>query len=657
MLVRCRNCFGSHEESEKCPYCGYREAQTTRDVFCLELGTRVADRYIIGQVLGMGGFGITYKAWDEQLDIVVAVKEYFPSGLVNRSRGIPDILLVAAKRREEYEAGMRRFLEEARNVVKFSKHKNIVNIYDYFEANNTAYIVMEYLEGQTLSDKLQEKKTALPLAECMMIAAAMCEALTAIHAEHILHRDISPDNIMLCKNGTVKLFDFGAARFSAVPEEDTSIAVVVKPGFAPPEQYDKVHRQDERTDLYALGATIYYALTGQKPDESTNRSIEDIVVAPELINPAIPHNISNIILRSMAVEAEYRFSAAKEFAEALVSGKNIASPAELKEQQKKKKVFGIAAAVTAIGVGAVLFVGGLVFQKEENTLPPAEIHVWYIEKEADTGRKEDLEQIAESFMAGYEGVVINMEGIPAGMYEERLEQAIEQNNLPVIFESTGVSDTYTSVMAPLTELFERADDNPYVSNLHTAIGSDKQYPTGMLLPMIYVNTSSGVTLQEVSSLEMVQDAEANYLIANENAAQMYSTLFGQEALTVTENAAELFASGDYAVMLGTSDDWFWVQTALMGRCDVIAPVTENSTYTYADLWSICKDAKEDEAEVAEAFLEYMTDNVNQEILHFGTANDHAMPVEAAALETYKTVYMEFGDAEITEFLKAPYKKP
>ena len=307
MLIRCKSCFQEYDESfGMCPNCGYVEGEPPAEVFCLAPGTVISDRYIIGGMLGLGGFGITYKAWDKKLDTMLAIKEYYPSGLVNRQPGGTEIMLVATKREREFVYGKTRFLEEARNMAKFSTHKNIVNVFDFFEANNTAYIVMEFLDGKTLSQAIQQQNVPLPYDYCVTVAVQVCTALKAIHKENILHRDVSPDNIMICNDGNVKLFDFGAARFSAGVEN--RVTVVVKPGFAPPEQYDKVNRQDPRTDIYALGATLYYAMTGIKPEESTNRKIEDTLLPPATVDGNIPENISNAVMRAMAVEQQYRFA-------------------------------------------------------------------------------------------------------------------------------------------------------------------------------------------------------------------------------------------------------------------------------------------------------------------------------------------------------------
>lgn len=171
MQIRCSNCFHEYDEVlGLCPNCGYVEGEDSSEVYCLAPGTLIMGRYIIGETLGLGGFGITYRAWDIQLGTVLAIKEYFPSGLVNRTAGDPNVFLVANKRSQEFEQGKQRFLDEARNMAKFSNHHNIVNVFNYFEANNTVYIVMEFLDGMTLSQALQAENGPLPIARCVSIA-------------------------------------------------------------------------------------------------------------------------------------------------------------------------------------------------------------------------------------------------------------------------------------------------------------------------------------------------------------------------------------------------------------------------------------------------------------------------------------------------------
>ena len=180
--IRCDNCFSVYNvELGICPYCGYSKGAPPLDAFCLAPGTTIHQRYIIGQEISSGGFGIVYKALDSKYNTIVAIKEYFPSGLVNRFLGENEVVLVAGKRAKEFDYGKKRFIDEARSIAQFNGHPNIVSVFDYFEENNTAYIVMEYLDGQTLSEHIQQQKGSLPYAFCLIVAIDICASLTAIH--------------------------------------------------------------------------------------------------------------------------------------------------------------------------------------------------------------------------------------------------------------------------------------------------------------------------------------------------------------------------------------------------------------------------------------------------------------------------------------------
>lgn len=232
-----------------------------RDYHSLQKGTKLNGRYIIEDVLGEGGFGITYAGRDELLGVKVAVKEYYPQGIVVRNNSVDDVVTVTyAKQKDVFNKGKTKFLEEARVIAKFNDQEGIVNVTDFFEANNTAYIVMEYLDGITLKEYIAENGVLSP-EDILELMAPVLESLDEVHKQGLIHRDISPDNIMLLKNGKVKLMDFGAAR-DYTDFGEKSLSIVLKPGYAPEEQYRSRGIQGPWTDIYALSATIYKCITG-----------------------------------------------------------------------------------------------------------------------------------------------------------------------------------------------------------------------------------------------------------------------------------------------------------------------------------------------------------------------------------------------------------
>ena len=268
----CSNCF-EELTGELCPNCGSDTEAIVDDLTNLPPGNILIGKYIVGKVMGKGGFGITYMAYDVNEEKKVAVKEFFPYGVAVRTTGYTTVSVTSADKADIFKLGSEKFYNEAKLVSKFSGNPNIVNVYGFFYENNTVYFSMEYLKGHTLKDHIQEYGL-LNASQAVFIIQCMANALAAAHDLSVLHRDISPDNIIICDNGDVKLIDFGAAR-QVVAEQSQSFSVILKPGFAPLEQYQKKGHQGPWTDIYSLGATIYYALTGEIPEDPMSRMDDD----------------------------------------------------------------------------------------------------------------------------------------------------------------------------------------------------------------------------------------------------------------------------------------------------------------------------------------------------------------------------------------------
>lgn len=288
---------------------------------CLKPGVILKERYKIEEVIGAGGFGITYRAWDPLLQAYVAIKEYYPSGIATRSVDSSKVCVPVGNEQKEYHRGLVRFLKEAQDVARFQAEPNIVSIYDYLEENDTAYMVMEYLHGCTLKRYVLDHGGRLDTDHIIHICLSVLDALAVVHASDMIHRDISPENIFICEDMTVKLIDFGAAKQVYMDGEQT-MSVVLKPGYAPPEQYAKKDKQGPWTDIYALGATLYFAATGEKPEESFGRALEDTIKPVCVVNPEIPMYLSKVIMQAMSVKIEDRYPTVEAMREALLDGAN-----------------------------------------------------------------------------------------------------------------------------------------------------------------------------------------------------------------------------------------------------------------------------------------------------------------------------------------------
>ncbi|WP_281952959.1 protein kinase domain-containing protein [Anaerobutyricum hallii] len=304
------------------------------NLHCLRKGTRLIGRYTIEGVLGQGGFGITYLGIDELHEKKVAIKEFFPQGIVTRNIEYQDTVTVTfVGEKDNYEKGKERFLKEARTMAKFSKDEGIVKALDFFEINNTAYIVMEYLEGITLKQYLRENQRIAP-EDLIELLVPLIESLDEIHSQGMIHRDISPDNIMVLPDGRIKLMDFGAARdYTEFGEK--SLSIVLKPGYAPPEQYQTHGVQGPWTDIYALCATMYKCITGENPPDAIERVMDDSLKKISEFGITIPPQEEAAIIKGMSVSAKDRYQDIKDFCEDLYGAYEETPASENKESEVK----------------------------------------------------------------------------------------------------------------------------------------------------------------------------------------------------------------------------------------------------------------------------------------------------------------------------------
>ncbi|MCH5212196.1 MAG: WG repeat-containing protein [Oscillospiraceae bacterium] len=297
----CEHCFAEvPKKMIKCPYC-LGERNRNEYPTALTEGVILMGRYAVGRVLGKGGFGITYLCYDLKEDKMVAVKEYLPDSLTHRNSGDTIVSSYNDERGESFRTGARKFYDEAKILSRFNGNPNIISVYEFFFENNTTYFVMEYLDGVDFKDYIAGRGGKISENEAVYIMDRLTEALMIVHSTDILHRDISPDNIFLCRNGDIKLIDFGAAR-QVVEEVSKSLSVILKRGFAPLEQYQRRGKQGPWTDIYALGATMYYALTGMIPDDAMSR-IDDASLDPGGISP----ELMKILEKMLALRAKARY--------------------------------------------------------------------------------------------------------------------------------------------------------------------------------------------------------------------------------------------------------------------------------------------------------------------------------------------------------------
>ena len=314
--VLCPYCMTPVQEGQLCRNCGRGRWECMPESYQLPPDTVLADRYRIGAVLGEGGFGITYLALDLRLGKKVAVKEYFPRDKANRNtRESLSVSCHFGPGEGPFQAGKAKFLEEARLLARLGRVPQIINVRDCFEANNTAYIVTEYVEGITLTDWIRLRGGRVSAQEILGLMEGIFDALNQIHTMGLIHRDISPDNMML-ENGNLRLLDFGIAR--EVGRRTETLTMTLRHGYAPAEQYQP-HGQGPWTDVYALSATIYFCITGIRPPHALERVCEDKLVIPSKAGADITYKQEQVLLYGLGVRPRRRFQSAAAMGQQLYS--------------------------------------------------------------------------------------------------------------------------------------------------------------------------------------------------------------------------------------------------------------------------------------------------------------------------------------------------
>ena len=313
----CYSCFAEKSTAGACPRCGYDPASDEgKYPIALRAGSILNGRYIVGRVLGQGGFGITYLAQDYQTKGLVAIKEYLPTEFAGRTTGTYAVQVYSGDRRENFEYGKEQFLAEAKTLAEFIGNDHIVRIYSYFEEYGTAYLAMEYIDGESLDKYMSHHGGRLSVEKANELLVPVMEALDWVHSKGIVHRDIAPDNIIVTKDGRAKLIDFGAARYST-GEKSKSLDVILKHGFAPKEQYVRRGRQGPFTDVYAMAATYYYAITGKIPPDAIERMDEDELIPPTTLGVKMSKTAEDALLKGLEVSASERYQRMGELAEGL----------------------------------------------------------------------------------------------------------------------------------------------------------------------------------------------------------------------------------------------------------------------------------------------------------------------------------------------------
>lgn len=317
----CMGCMSNIEDHASiCPYCGYSEAEAEQEAYYLTPGTIIGGKYIVGKAISYGGFFVSYIGMDAEVQRKVTIKEYLPSDFTTRSAGEKEITIYSGDALEQFEEGLSTFLNEGNRIQQSGTLPGIATVYDCVAENDTGYIISEYLEGRTLKEILDKGKT-YTAKETYEFACTLLGGLAKLHRVQVVHCDIAPENIVLTDDGQIKLIDFGAIRY-ATTSNSKSLAVILKQGYAPEEQYRSKGEKGPWSDVYSVAAVMYRMMTGRVPDESVERALTDKLQEPSKLGIDIPSNMENAIMNALNVFQGDRTPSAEAFL-AELSNQNV----------------------------------------------------------------------------------------------------------------------------------------------------------------------------------------------------------------------------------------------------------------------------------------------------------------------------------------------
>ncbi len=579
--MRCLNCFREINEDKICSFCHSHQENVKNKLNCLQPGVTLNEgRYLIGKAINAGGFGIVYKAFDRTLEIVVAIKEFFPSQLASRVVRRKEIVLIENTRGISFAESKESFLNEARIMEKLKENPNIVSSRDWFEENNTAYIVMEYIEGINVRDFLIQNENKLDVESTQSIVKQIINALKYIHEKGYIFRDLTPDNIMITTDydneghNIIKLIDFGAVVNMNATVDTAHDDVILKPGYAPIEQYVSGGVLGAYTDVYALGATAYRMLSGLVPYEVTDRNENDLLEKLVKLNESIPEYIDRTIMKAMAVDKKVRFQTVEEFEKAFIQEQQVLYPEEeLRKLRNKKRIFFTFFMVICVALAGV----GIYIKDKKNTgLNHIEVtadKISVILPYTNESDKKYLDEIVTDYIKKQKVIKVDTKWVQKAEYQNYIQSL---DKLPTVF----INEGYISQekMASLNILLESLNSNDYYFYDDYMEHFEYQLPLGFDMAVCYVNLNKGDV--ETPLLKKEVNSTVGF-----NQDYFFTLDKDQKNLISTK---QKFLSEQIPYYVGNVTEWKDIYQALNGYWDVKS--FNNTAYIhFGDYISVSKN--------------------------------------------------------------------
>ena len=531
----CMGCMKEYDDQfDICPRCGYVFNTPPEQSYHIAPGSILQQRYIVGRVLGFGGFGITYVGWDYIMGRKVAIKEYLPSEFATRMPTQLKVTVYNGDPEEQFREGLLKTLDEAKRLAKFESVPGVVQIYDCFEANGTSYIVMEFLEGITLKEYL-ETHGQMTVDQAVKVILQITSAMAAVHKTGILHRDIAPDNIYVLNpeepdDLKVKLLDFGAARY-ATTKHSKSLSVIIKPGYAPEEQYRSRGDQGSWTDVYALAATFYKLLTGVTPEDAMERSVKDEVKKPSKMGVKLSKPMETALMNALNVKIQDRTQTMEDFTRELTAAEvKERSITKLKNDTGRLPGWILATGSLGLAIAAVvatLMLTGVIkmgIKSGESQLRQNQVRVPnVVNKEADEA--EIVLQTQELGMS--RDKMVYSKEIPLNLvsYQEIKENtSVEKNTAVVVWISMGAEK---GVIPAVTGLLREEAEERLKAAGFTDVKIEESQDEGVYNSVLEISEQPGANVEldkeiviTVCVNEKAQEGDSSVLVKMPNLAGM-----------------------------------------------------------------------------------------------------------------------------------------
>ncbi len=647
--------------------------------FYIKPGSKLNNgRYLIGKDINFGGFGITYIAYDYELKMKVAIKEFYPSNSESKAERDPDSndVLISDELKENFEEGKIRFIEETKFLGKFNHLNSIVKVIDWFEDNHTIYMVMEYLDGIGLDEFIKHHDNRkLEYDEAIELIVPIIEALEEVHGLGVLHRDISPDNLYLV-NEKLVLLDFGAAKYTNVKESENEI---VKMGYSPIEYYSKKEAHGTWSDVYSLSACLYFMITGVKPLDSMDRFQKDILKSLNKVCPGVPKEISNTVMRGMATKKKNRLKNMSELLLGLTKKKFYKLPEEVIKARKVRNV-SIVLANSLVVIAVILYYFNFVL---ERPLMDGKLADSTVTPLVDLDSESALNEVITNFEQQYTNVKFDFVSASLTDYnQEYTSRAGTINSIDMFKQNLLEVRESDDKLFSMIELYETLDEgSSYATDwLNQGLLKETEYPIGFDFKVIYYNENllesyntlgSDLSISDMLSFKSKTNMHIKLVSVSPNNVDALMYLFDIDLTTnvksnddylglkthidqgdieVTTNALDDFLSEKSLFYIGNASD---IQNILRGMPGYAGVARINNSKgkhiilgNITEFWSINDEATDSEKEIYMTFLGYLSGDYCQNVLSI--QENKFLPVNKDILEMYMGINDDLSFIDINE---------